>query len=104
MVRIKQVTENRILFTNGDTITYDHIQDCCEHNYADFEQIDDIAYQFEFEEPIAFEPVYDAGFRFGNPYKMIFVPCYSDQNGFYSNEVDIFYNGHLVLTINAQGA
>lgn len=41
MVRIKQVTENRILFTNGDTITYDHIQDCCEHNYADFEQIDD---------------------------------------------------------------
>ena len=47
MVRIKQVTENRILFTNGDTITYDHIQDCCEHNYADFEQIDDIAYQFE---------------------------------------------------------
>lgn len=104
MVRIKQVTENRILFTNGDTITYDHIQDCCEHNYADFEQIDDIAYQFEFEEPIIFEPVYGAGFRFGNPYKMIFVPCYSDQNGFYSNEVDIFYKGHLVLTIDAQGA
>mgnify|MGYP001625605707 FL=1 len=40
-MRIKQITEDHILFTNGDTITYDHIQDCCEHNYADFEQIDE---------------------------------------------------------------
>lgn len=40
-MRIKQITEDHILFTNGDTITYDHIQDCYEHNYADFEQIDE---------------------------------------------------------------
>lgn len=101
-MRIKQITEDHILFTNGDTITYDHEQDCCEYNYADFKQIDDIAYHFEFEEPIVFESIDGAGFRFGNPDKMVFVPCYSNQNGYYTHEVDIFYNGHIVLEIYAE--
>jgi hypothetical protein len=28
---------------------------------------------------------------------MVFVPCYSEQNGYYSCDVDIYYNGDLVL-------
>lgn len=34
------------------------------------------------EEPIYFEEVLHAGFRFGNHGKMYFVPCYSEQNGY----------------------
>lgn len=34
---------------------------------------------------------------------MFFVPCYSVQNGFYTNEVDIYYTGRLrVLDIDAE--
>ena len=97
-MRIAEVTEEYILFDNGDRITYDHEQDCCESNYADFEQLDDIARTTDFDTPIEFEDAEEYGFRFGNnDGRMFFVPCYSHQNWYYSNDVDIYYNGELVL-------
>lgn len=36
-MKIKKVTEDFIEFDNGSKITFDHIQECCENNYADFE-------------------------------------------------------------------
>ena len=39
-MKIKKVTEEVIVFDNGTVITYDHCQDCCEDNYADFKQIE----------------------------------------------------------------
>lgn len=29
-MKIKEVNENMILFDNGNSITFDHEQDCCE--------------------------------------------------------------------------
>lgn len=99
--KIKEITEERILFTNGAEITFDHDQDCCEWNYADFHQLDDIARIETFSFPLSFEAVDGAGFRFGNqPYKMYFVPCYSEQNGYYTDEIDIYFNGHEMLHFN----
>lgn len=95
--KIILVTEGRIRFSNGKSITFDHLQDCCEYNYADFKQVDDIAYEYEFTEPLIFETVEDYGFRFGNKGKMVSVPCYSEQNGFYDSTVDIYYEGRIVL-------
>lgn len=96
--RIKEITEEKILFTNGAEITFDHDPFCCEWNYADFHQLDDIARIETFTFPLSFEAVDGAGFRFGNqPYKMYFVPCYSEQNGYYSDEIDIYLNGHRIL-------
>lgn len=43
-----------------------------------------------------FEFVDGSGFRFGDNRMMHFVPCYSDQNGYYSDEIDIYYNGEKV--------
>lgn len=54
-MKIKQVTEVDITFDNGNRIYFDHEQDCCEHNYADFKQIDDLAYEWEFDEDLKFE-------------------------------------------------
>lgn len=102
-MKIKEVNENMILFDNGNSITFDHGQDCCEQNYADFEQLDDIARTVKFERPLEFQACEGQDFLFGNrPGKMFFVPCYSCQNGFYSDEITIIYNNNEVLSFNAE--
>ena len=100
-MKIVRVDSTQILFDNGAQITYDHYQDCCEHNYADFKQIEDLARKTEFDEDLVFEEVEDAGFRFGNPNKMFFIPCYSEQNGYYTTNIEIHYNDCKILSFNA---
>lgn len=103
-MRIKQVDVYSIEFDNGNKITYNHIQDCCEDNYADFIQIDErlVEYDYDFNENLEFEKVDDIGFRFGSDGHWIFVPCYSEQNGYYSGDVDIYYNDKLVLSTECE--
>jgi hypothetical protein len=98
-MKIKKVTDLCIEFDNGNKITYDHERDCCEDNYADFEQIEASVYETEFDEELIFEEVPESGFRFGNKDKMFFIPCYSAQNGYYSSDVDIYYNDERVLNV-----
>ena len=98
-MKIIEINDNHILFDNGDEIGFDHDQDCCECNYADFEQLDDLGRNHVFNEPIVFEAVPEKGFRFGNPDAMFFVLCYSEQNGYYSLDVDIYYKGNRVLNL-----
>ena len=101
-MRIKEITFEYILFDNGIKITFDHDQDCCEDNYADFEQLKDTGIeQEEFTEPLIFEKAGDHGFRFGNLGKMYYVPCYSSQNGYYTTEVDI-YIAKQVLSLEGE--
>ena len=96
-MRILNVTDCSIEFDNGKKITFDHDQWCCEINYADFEQLDSLAREVDFSEQLVFESC-EYGFRFGNPpINMFFVPCYSIQNGYYSNELDILYDGKEVI-------
>ena len=45
----------------------------------------------------AMEIVENYGFRFGNKGKMVSVPCYSEQNGYYDGTVDIYYDDKLVI-------
>ena len=102
-MRIAVVNDEGITFDNGYSITYYHEQDCCECNYADFEQIEDIAKTYDFDEDdMKFEEVPDSGFRFGDSRRMFFIPCYSCQNGYYSSDVDIYYNDKRVLNIDAE--
>lgn len=99
-MKIREVDSCRILFDTGDEITFYHEQNCCENNYADFSQLDDIARNTAFQKPLTFEFVEGSGFRFGNEDKMFFVPCYSIQNGYYSTDINILFNGKIV----AQGS
>lgn len=103
-VKILEANEEHIMFEDGSKITFEHDQDWCEYNYAQFDALDDIALSTEFDlENLAFEPVEDFGFRFGNlPYKMFFVPCYSAQNGFYSSDIQICFNGKEVLNFDCE--
>lgn len=102
-MKIKEISENFILFDNGNMIACSHEQDCCEHNYADFEQLDDIARNYDYKENLIFEEVEDAGFRFGDrPERMFFVPCYSIQDGYYSSDIDVYYNHEMVLNSSCE--
>lgn len=99
-MKITRITDERIYFDNGNQIHYSHYQDWCESVYADFAYLEDEAgiYELEFNEELDFEPVEYSGFRFGNKNKtMIFVPCYNEQNGWYSDDLSIYYNGEEVL-------
>ena len=103
MAKIVQITDGKIVFDTGDVITYYHNQDYCECNYADFEQLDDLALQAEFDtECMEFEAVDGCGFRFGNGANMFFVPCYSEQNGYYATDLDIYYNNVRVLNLECE--
>lgn len=99
-MKIKEITQGYILFDNNQKITYDHEQDCCECNYADFEQLKDtVALDYDFDENLTFEIVEGNGFRFGDKKQMFFVPCYSSQNGYYTTDLDIYYNGKHVFNL-----
>ena len=97
-MKIKEVNNTTIVFDNGKVISFDHYQDCCEDNYADFSQIDDLARDYDFEDKLKFEKCENYGFMFGDSRRMFFVPCYSEQNGYYSFDVDIYLDGNCVLT------
>ena len=51
-MRIKTVTDENIVFDNGNVISFDHEQDCCEYNYADFSILNPcvINYDYDFDE------------------------------------------------------
>lgn len=98
---ITSISDDGILFSNGKMLTCSHVQDCCEFNYADFCAVDDTVLDYRLHEPLVWELVEEYGFRFGNDGCMIGVPCFSEQNGYYGDDVDIYYDGTCVL--NAYG-
>lgn len=103
-MKIQRVTDEAIIFDNGNTITFDHEQDCCEYNYADFSILNEnvVNYNYDFKENLKFRAVEGMGFKFGSDGRWIFIPCYSEQNGYYTEEIDIYYNGKWVLNFNAE--
>ena len=93
-MKVKSIDDYGIYFDNGDYIGWEHYQDCCEQNWPDFRQLKDTGiFNEKFNTPLTFEKC-EYGFRFGNEGKMYYVPCYSDQNGYYSYEVEITYFDH----------
>lgn len=97
-MKIKEIiSEERIIFDNGNEITFYHDRDCCEWNWADFDAIrNDVNIHHDFDENLIFDFHDGLGFSFGDSECKIVVPCYSDQNGYYSIDIDILYNGTSV--------
>lgn len=104
-MKIEKWNDDYIWFTDGSTISYDHYQECCECNYADFSVLE-VFYQDEEFDDFEVIPVNDCGFLLSlelpkrdttNPdytsTKKIFIPCYSDQNGYYSSDLTIIIRG-----------
>lgn len=100
-MRIVEVTDKHILFDNGNEITAGHRLSCCENNYADFESLEEMAMYHDFPIDLKFELSENSGFRFGDDRIKFFIPCYSEQNGWYSSNVEVYYNGVRVFIVEA---
>ena len=48
-MKIKIFERGYLEFDNGSYISSEHSPDCCEYNYADFTQLDDIAIETDFK-------------------------------------------------------
>lgn len=85
MNEVNKINEFGVVLRNGIVIKYHHDQDCCEVVYADFKQLLDTTFQTEKLVDIKIEQVPGSGFRI-NGY---FVPCYNQQNGYYSDRLEL---------------
>ena len=95
-MKIIKVNDDIITFDNGSTISYGS-EERYANNYADFEQLEELAYDVNFNEPLDFE-LCDYGFRFGNKGRiMFFIPCYSEQNGYYDDRINVYYNNSKII-------
>lgn len=105
-MRIINVDENGIKFDNGNFLHYDFLYTGCSFNYADWKQIEDLALDTDFDEASFTLESCAYGFRFGNPpIKMFFIPCYSEQNGYYDYSIDVMfrdYHGKLLASLGVE--
>ena len=90
-------------FDNGGVLRYDHEQDCCEHVYADFENMQIItdvgknvvdATELDFFDDIlkSIVPISGLGFYIVTKQGIcILVSCYDIQNGYYSGDLTLIF-------------
>lgn len=114
-MKIKEINEEKIIFDNGYKLEYYHEQDCCENVYADFEilrtynlstktgktiKIEEIDFEEDLEKLI--EGKVEAGFNMISKIgEKFFVPCYNEQNGYYSSELElILYKANIKETLD----
>lgn len=81
--KLTAIEEDRLLFSDGTVIRCHHDQDCCENVYADFKQLEDTNIKDQLFPNFKIEGIQNSGFRL-NGY---FIPCYSKQNGYYSDNL-----------------
>ena len=94
-----------IKFDNGEELSYYHDQECCEDVYADFKGMQVMgvqpenfvyAYELDFFENVldSIVPIDGLGFYLVSKQGIcILVPCYNDQNGYYSSDLTLCYKG-----------
>lgn len=84
-IKVLSFAEDGIVFDDGSKITDYHYQDCCEHVYADWKQLEDTGIKNREFDYIEIEGVKNSGFKL-NGY---FVPCYNEQNGYYADNLEL---------------
>lgn len=113
-MKIEKIEEEKIIFDNGNYLTYYHSQDCCEQVYADFQHIQVTTQlgknsvnsnDLEFDEDLLQHIMYakDVGFHIEDKNGVrLFVSCYNRQNGYYSSNLELQYiqnkNGREIIT------
>jgi hypothetical protein len=94
-MKVTDITENGIKFTDGSMMKDVHFQDCCEAVYAAWKALLGTGIQNEAFSALAVESVKDSGFNilisadWYAPTIRYFVPCYNIQNGYYGSDLSI---------------
>jgi hypothetical protein len=109
-MKIIKYEENLIEFDNGCIIEFEHVDECCEHVYADCEylsnynilphtgetiKIGDIDFPEDIENNII--KVEGEGVKLkAKDGSVWFIPCYDEQNGYYSSDLSIRVNNKYI--------
>ncbi len=80
------IDDKTLYFDDGSKIETYHEQDCCEWNYADWSSLDDTGF---YEQD--FDKIELTSWEYGFSINGYSVNCYSDQNGYYSNDIEATY-------------
>lgn len=82
-----------------------HDQDCCENVYGEFNAFtDNKCLVGKHVDSIIFKGVKDMGFLVCLADEKILVPCHNEQNGYYSNQLEIVITqGSAICTIDLEG-
>jgi hypothetical protein len=88
-----KICERGITLNDGTYIEDSHEQDCCEHVYADWNELKTQTGALEMLEALTLEKVDITPCEYGFRMNGFFVPCYNEQNGYYSNDLSILVNG-----------
>lgn len=98
-----KIKENEVS-VGGIILSYEHSQDCCENVYADFGVLeyykDKIPHLIK---EISIATVEGMGFllRLKDDYNIelkILINCYNEQNGYYSDDLNLIVNDNGVVT------
>ena len=100
-MKILGVTDDNTLFENGKKIEFFHEKEYQENNYAKFKDLDENAFKHEFSGKLVFKKEHN-GFIFGDRREMFYVPCFSEQSGFYNRSIDIFYDNEKKLKVTGK--
>ena len=103
-MKIRKVMFGYLEFDNGMTInSFTSYDDEYANNYADFTQLlDTVAMDIDFDTDLVFVKNH-FGFSFGNKrHSKFFVPCYTIQNGYYTDTTDIYFNHKKVLVVDCE--
>jgi hypothetical protein len=85
-MKIKTISSSGIVFDGDTRITHNHESDCCENVYADWQHLRDESGVMEHDfKDLEIEKVNNSGFRLEG----FFVPCYNEQNGYYSSDLEL---------------
>lgn len=113
-MRISAWNDDEIHFSDGSAITYEHEADCCELNWADFsvldifydgEEFDDYELLMDVPNGCILRLTASAPKRLGIlGRKDIYIPFYSDQNGCYTDDVDLVITGKDRLVLHGNSA
>jgi hypothetical protein len=82
-MQIIAIESGGVTFSDGTTIQDLHDQDCCEHVFAQWSDLENTAIVDTEIAEIVIEKVEDSGFRLNGH----FVGCYDHQNGYYSSDL-----------------
>ena len=102
-MKIEKINDCGIIFNNGTKLSHYHRQDCCENVYADWEYLKQYnvlpstgetisIYDIEFDDSITNNIDYEKNMgiklisKTGDKW---FIPCYNEQNGYYSSNLSL---------------
>ena len=99
IVKVIEIHEDGVIFSDGTKLTSDHERDCCENHYLDFDniEIDDFdGLLFDLSNERFFNRIKNYGIELvPNRGHSVRIPGYGYNNGYYSSELTLVLSGNI---------